>query len=51
MMGPTIEARGVIGEGEETQGQIAATIARLVGEDWNAAEPKAAKPLIGVGKR
>ena len=28
-----------------TQGQIASTIAALVGEDWCAAEPKAAKPL------
>jgi hypothetical protein len=51
MMGPTIEAKGVIGEGEETQGQIAATVAKLVGEDWNAAEPKAAKPLVGVLQR
>jgi hypothetical protein len=49
LMGPGVEAKGVIGEGEETQGQIAATIAALVGEDWNTAEPKAAKPLVEVG--
>ena len=49
MMGPGVEARGIIGQGEETQGQIAATIAKLVGEDWNAAEPKAAKPLVELG--
>jgi hypothetical protein len=30
---------------EVTQGQVAATIAQLVGEDFNAANPKAAQPL------
>jgi hypothetical protein len=48
VMGPSVAATGVQGEGEETQGQLAATIAALLGEDWNAAEPKAAKPLPGV---
>jgi hypothetical protein len=38
----------VLGEGEETQGQTAATIAALVGEDWAAAKPNAAKALPGV---
>lgn len=28
-----------------TQSQVAATLARLLGEDWNAAEPLAGKPL------
>ena len=40
MMGPTIAATGVQGEGEETQGQIAATIAKLLGEDWRALNPR-----------
>ena len=31
-----------------TQSQIAATIAALLGEDYNAAVPKAAKPLLDV---
>jgi hypothetical protein len=48
-MGPGVEAKGVAGEGEVTQGQTAATVAALVGEDWPKAEPKAAKPLPGVG--
>ncbi len=29
-----------------TQSQIAATIAHLLGRDWNAAEPQAARPLV-----
>jgi len=28
-----------------TQSQVAATIANLLGEDYNGAQPKAAKPL------
>jgi hypothetical protein len=48
VMGPNVEAKGVIGEGEETVGQIAATIAGLVGEDWNAVEKRAAAGLPGV---
>lgn len=31
-----------------TQSQIAATVAALLGEDWNAAKPKAGKVLPGV---
>jgi hypothetical protein len=50
-MGPGVEPRGVAGEGEETQGQIAATIAALVGEDWPAAEPRAAAALPGIRRR
>lgn len=33
-----------------TQGAAAATIATLLGEDYNAAQPKAAKPLPGLVK-
>lgn len=39
---------------EVTQSQVAATVAALLGEDWNAAEPKAAAPIrdaIGVKVR
>jgi hypothetical protein len=46
MMGPDVEARGVISEGEVTQSQTAATVAALLGEDWCAAEPRAARGLI-----
>ncbi|HEY7116784.1 MAG TPA: alkaline phosphatase family protein [Tepidisphaeraceae bacterium] len=45
MMGPGVEARGVIGEGEETQRQIAATLAALLGQDYRAAQPRAATAL------
>ncbi|MDB5321240.1 MAG: Type phosphodiesterase / nucleotide pyrophosphatase [Phycisphaerales bacterium] len=45
VMGPGIEAKGVIGEGEVTQGQVAATVAGLVGEDWCKAEGRAARGL------
>jgi hypothetical protein len=31
-----------------TQAQIAATLAAFVGKDWNAAQPKAARPIIAV---
>ena len=31
--------------GEVTQSQVAATVAALLGEDWNAAEPRAAAPI------
>jgi len=31
--------------GEVTQGQVAATVASLLGEDWCAAEPRAAPPI------
>ena len=33
---------------EATQSQIAATVALLLGEDWCAAEPKAARPIANV---
>jgi hypothetical protein len=31
-----------------TQAQIAATLAAFVGKDWNAAQPKAARPIAAV---
>jgi hypothetical protein len=33
---------------EIAQAQVAATVAALLGEDWRAAEPKAAPPIPGV---
>lgn len=45
VLGPQIPARGVIGQGEVTQSQIAATVAALVGEDYRGAVSKAAPAL------
>ena len=45
VMGPDSPALGERRDVEVTQSQIAATIAALVGEDFNAASPKAAVPL------
>ena len=45
VMGPDTPPAGERENVEATQGQVAATIARLVGEDFNAASPKAASPL------
>src|SRR5262245_40987096 len=45
VMGPDTPPLGERDGIETTQGQVAATIAQLVGEDFNAASPKAAKPL------
>lgn len=44
LLGPRVAASGVRPE-SATQAQLAATVAALVGEDWPAAEPRAAKPL------
>ena len=44
VMGPECRP-GVLGEGEVTQGQIAATVAELVDEDYRTSQPKAASPL------
>lgn len=44
-MGPGIPARGIRGDGEVTQSQIAATIARLLGEDFRVVAPQAARPI------
>ena len=34
--------------GPATQSQIAATLAAALGEDWCAAEPRAARPIAGL---
>jgi hypothetical protein len=39
---------GVREDVEVTQGQVAATVAALVGEDYHAAAPKSAPPLPGA---
>lgn len=44
-MGPGVAPLGVRSDLKVTQSQIAATIATLLGEDYNAAQPKAAQPL------
>jgi hypothetical protein len=45
VLGPDTPALGERENVEATQSQVAATIAALVGEDFTAASPKAAKPL------
>ena len=45
VMGPGIAPLGAREGMKVTQSQIAATIATLLGEDYNAAQPKAARPL------
>ncbi len=45
VMGPGVRPHGVRGGVSATQSQIAATIAALLGEDYQAAQPKAAPPL------
>lgn len=45
VMGPDTPKLGVRADVAVTQSQIAATIARLLGEDFGAASPKAAAPL------
>ena len=45
VMGPGVPALGVRRGTKATQSQIAATIASLLGEDFNKASPKAAPPL------
>ena len=45
VMGPGVEALGVRENVEATQSQVAATVARLVGENYNAAVANAAPPL------
>jgi hypothetical protein len=47
--GPDTPALGERQEVTTTQSQVAATIARLVGEDFNAASPRAAPPLPVFG--
>ena len=45
VMGPGVEPLGVRSDVSVTQSQIAATIATLLGEDYTAAQPKAAPSL------
>lgn len=48
-LGPGIRPLGEISNAPEvTNGQVAATIARLLGYDYNAAQPKAAAPISSV---
>ncbi|HMF60477.1 MAG TPA: alkaline phosphatase family protein [Vicinamibacterales bacterium] len=49
VMGPGVQPLGVRSGVNATQSQIAATVASLVGEDYQAAQPKAAPPLA-LGK-
>lgn len=45
VIGPDTPARGVRAQTPVQQAQVAATIAALLGRDWQKAEPKAAPPL------
>lgn len=47
-MGPDIPPLGVRNNVNVTLSQIAATLAKLVGEDFNAASPKSSPPLPGI---
>ena len=49
-LGPITPAMGVRSDVDVTLSQIAATIALVVGEDFNAASPKSAPPLPGIFK-
>src|SRR3954470_16594724 len=46
VMGPGVAPLGAREALKATQSQVAATVAMLLGEDYNAAQPKAAKPLV-----
>jgi phosphopentomutase len=48
IIGPDTPATGVRSNEEVTQSQIAATIAALLGKNFNAAQPAAAPPISGV---
>jgi hypothetical protein len=48
VLGPRTPALGVRENVETTQGQFAATVAALVGEDFRAASPNSAPPLPGA---
>ena len=45
VMGPGVQALGTRADLSVTQSQVAATVAALLGEDYNAAQPKAAAAL------
>lgn len=51
VLGPDTPAGGLRGKMEVTQGQIAATVAALLGEDFKAVFPGAAPPLPVMGDR
>jgi hypothetical protein len=48
VLGPGTPALGVREDVEVTQGQVAATVARLIGEDFLAESPRSAPPLPDV---
>jgi hypothetical protein len=48
VLGPDTPAFGIRENVQVTQSQVAATVARLLGEDYTAAEPKAGAPLPGT---
>lgn len=48
VLGPDTPALGVRSDIEATQSQVAATLAHLLGEDFNAFSPKSAPPLAGI---
>lgn len=50
VMGPDTPALGVRSDAPATTSQIAASIAHLVGENFQVASPKAAPPLPGIHK-
>ena len=45
VMGPKVMLTGVAKNQPAIQSQFAATIAKLVGEDWQSARPGAARPI------
>jgi hypothetical protein len=45
VMGPSVTRKGVGAGQAGTQSQFAATIAKLLGEDWQSARPNAAAPI------
>lgn len=46
MLGPGIPSHGIEHDSTPvTQSQVAATVARLLGQNWNTAEPRSGKPL------
>ena len=51
VLGPDTPALGVRENVETTQGQVAGTIAQLLGEDFATASPKSAAPLPGVRQK
>ena len=49
IIGPDTQATGEVqSKGDYTIGQIAATLAAFLGEDYCAAVPKAAPPIVGA---